>query len=107
MIRDVADDDISLQSYGFLKQQLTIEDLPFLCDFEFFTRRADVNGGGWEVGWGVYRSTWDYREGIGGGRSGGGLGKFTIAGRVVNNNGNGVADLELQVGKPGATGVLN
>jgi hypothetical protein len=42
-------------------------------------------------------------------RSGGGLGKFTIAGRVVDSSGNGVADVELQVGKQtvytGATGV--
>jgi hypothetical protein len=52
-----------------------------------------------KVGWGVYGSTWAYREGAGGGRSGGGLGKFTIAGRVVDRNGNGVADVELQVGK--------
>ena len=34
-----------------------------------------------KVGWGVYGSTWAYREGVGGERSGGGLGKFTIAGR--------------------------
>jgi hypothetical protein len=27
--RDVADDNIRLQSHGFLKQQLTIEDLPY------------------------------------------------------------------------------
>jgi hypothetical protein len=39
------------------------------------------------------------RDGGGAGRSGGGIGKFTIAGRVVDSNGNGVADLELQVGK--------
>ena len=52
-----------------------------------------------KVGWGVYGSTWAYPEGAGGERSGGGLGKFTIAGRVVDSGGNGVADVELQVGK--------
>ena len=52
-----------------------------------------------KVGWGVYGSTWAYRDGGGAGRSGGGIGKFTIAGRVVDSNGNGVADLGLQVGK--------
>ena len=52
-----------------------------------------------KVGWGVYGSTWAYREGVGGERSGGGLGRFTIAGRVVDESGNGVADMELQVGK--------
>jgi hypothetical protein len=30
---------------------------------------------------------------VGGGRSGGGIGKFTIAGRVVDERGNGVADV--------------
>jgi hypothetical protein len=52
-----------------------------------------------KVGWGVCGSTWAYREGVGAEWSGGGLGKFTIAGRVVDESGNGVADLELQVGK--------
>jgi hypothetical protein len=61
-----------------------------------------------KVDWGVYGSTWAYRAGVGGERSGGGLGKFTIAGRVVDESGNGVADVELQVDKQsvyaGATG---
>jgi hypothetical protein len=52
-----------------------------------------------KVGWGVYGSTWAYREGAGAERSGGGLGKFTIAGRVVDERGNCVAGVELQVGK--------
>jgi hypothetical protein len=61
-----------------------------------------------KVGWGVDGSTWAYREGVGGGRSGGGLGKFTIAGKVVDSSGNGAADVELQVSNQtvytGATG---
>jgi hypothetical protein len=44
-----------------------------------------------KVGWGVYGSTWTYREGVGAERSSGGLGKFTIAGRVL--------DVEVMVGK--------
>jgi len=61
-----------------------------------------------KVGWGGYGSTWAYREGVGGGKSGGGLGKGTVAGTVVDSSGNRVADVELQVGKQtvytGATG---
>jgi hypothetical protein len=61
-----------------------------------------------KVGWGVYGSTWAYREGVNGGTHAGGMGRFTIAGRGVDESGNGVADLELQVGKQtvytGATG---
>jgi hypothetical protein len=49
--------------------------------------------------WGVYGSTWAYREGVGAERSGGGLGKFTIAGRVVDVEGNAVVDAEVMVGK--------
>lgn len=51
------------------------------------------------IGWGVYGSTWAYREGVGGERIGGGLGKFTIAGRVVDVKGNAVVDAEVMVGK--------
>jgi hypothetical protein len=40
-----------------------------------------------KVGWEVYGLTWAYREGVRR-RSGGGLGKFTIAGRVVDVEGN-------------------
>jgi hypothetical protein len=65
---------------------------------------TEANG---KVGWGVYGSTWAYRAGGGGGRSGRGIGKITIAGSVVDSSGSGVADVELQVDKPGATGVLN
>jgi len=39
---------------------------------------------------GGYGSTRAYREEVGGERSGGGLGKFTIAGRVVDVDGNAV-----------------
>jgi phosphohistidine swiveling domain-containing protein len=48
---------------------------------------------------GGYGSTWAYREGVGAERSGGGLGKFTIAGRVVDADGNAVVDAEVMVGK--------
>jgi hypothetical protein len=41
---------------------------------------------------------WVYREGVGAERSGGGLGKFTIAGRVVGVEGNAVVDAELTWG---------
>ena len=47
----------------------------------------------------VYRSTWSYREGVGGERSGGALGKFTIVGRVVDVDGNAVVDAEVIEGK--------
>ncbi len=49
-----------------------------------------------KVGWEVYGSTWSYREGVGGG---GGLGKFTIVGRVVDVDGNAVVDAEVIEGK--------
>jgi hypothetical protein len=52
-----------------------------------------------KVGWGVYGSTWAYREGAGGERNGGRLGKFTIVGRVVDVEGNAVVDAEVTVGK--------
>jgi hypothetical protein len=51
-----------------------------------------------KVGWG-YGSTRAYREEVGGERSGGGLGKFTIAGRVVDVDGNAVVDAEVMVGR--------
>ena len=54
-----------------------------------------------KVGWGVYGSTWAYREGVGGKRSGGGLGRFTIVGRVVDVDGNAVVDAEVVVGEGG------
>ena len=80
-----------------------------LCHDSALNVQTLTEAGG-KVGWGVYGSTWAYREEVGGERGGGGLGKFTIAGRVVDTNGNGVADLELQVGKQtvytGASGGL-
>jgi hypothetical protein len=39
------------------------------------------------------------REGVGAERSSGGIGKFTIAGRVVDVEGNAVVDAEVMVGK--------
>jgi len=42
---------------------------------------------------GVYGPTWTYREGVGAERSSGGLGKFTIAGRVM--------DVEVKGGEDG------
>jgi hypothetical protein len=39
------------------------------------------------------------REGVGSERSGGGLGKFTISGRVVDVDGSAAVDAEVMVGK--------